>query len=318
MVGQLGGLAAHKGAIAIGGGLLSGLVAGTAFVAAGALAPQPTPSPERLTAVYACPGDGPVIDEVAPGQILLVTARSADSEWLEVYLAAPGLDRAWTPADGLDLEEPVDGLPIGACDAPAIAAVPQVLPTPTPVPTATPEPEATPSPSESATPAPTPTPTPRPKPTPTPKPGATPTSAPTPSPSPVPTPTPTTSPSPSPSAPPDLTGPAVSNLGASPTAIYYGTCGPPWDSQVTVSASDPSGVVQVRLYYTMPGLSEQWTDMTLSSGSATSGQWAGTITTPLSGADGQIAYHVLAVDSLSNGTEPPGNSDISVTDCGGF
>ncbi|MEO8274232.1 MAG: hypothetical protein ABI620_09205, partial [Chloroflexota bacterium] len=116
-------------------GVLTGAIAGTAIASAGV--PFGAPSDAPKVALQACPGTGPVLAHVPGGQTMLVTARSADGAWLEVYLGEPGVDRAWAPASALTLQAPVDGLPVGGCEG-----VP--LPSPTPPPTLAPG--ATPSP----------------------------------------------------------------------------------------------------------------------------------------------------------------------------
>src|SRR6266567_7255679 len=135
-LGPLGGFLADKGLLAIAGGLLSGVVGGTAVVAAGVFTSPPA-GPPPMAGLVPCPGAAVVLDQVPQGQTLLVTGRSADGSWLEVYLAEPGLDRAWTRADGVDLEAPADQLPVVGCDAPLIAAAPAPSPTPLPSPTPT-------------------------------------------------------------------------------------------------------------------------------------------------------------------------------------
>ncbi|HYN68786.1 MAG TPA: hypothetical protein VEX41_01080 [Candidatus Eisenbacteria bacterium] len=304
-VGPLGGILADKGLLAIGAGLLSGVVGGAALVAAGLLAPPPPISPSAVGLV-GCPGGAEVLDQIPEGQTLLVTGRSADSSWLEVYLAQPGLGRAWTPAEGVELEAPIDRLPVADCDAPLVATAPSPRPSPSPAPSPTPEPEATPAPEPTSAPTPTPTPRPTPRPNATPtKPPATSTPAPTPTPGPTPTPspTPTPGPTPTPSPTPDGTGPALSTLTANPQFIYW--CGTPYQSTISVAATDPAGVTGVTLYYQPPGLGWMVYGMFYNLGS---GKWTGSIE-PAYGSETwttsdlywtQIPYYVVATDGLSN------------------
>jgi hypothetical protein len=101
-----------------------------------------------------CPDQGPVIGTIPQGQEVLVTARSADGGWLQLYWPAPGIERAWTQAGPLELEGDAADLPVAACEAPpAPTARPTVEPTPTPAPTVTPTPtpEVTPTPTPVAT-----------------------------------------------------------------------------------------------------------------------------------------------------------------------
>ncbi|HEX9766226.1 MAG TPA: hypothetical protein VGA36_05650 [Nitriliruptorales bacterium] len=155
-------LLAQRGVQAMVAGLVAGAVSGSAMMATGLVRFGEAPAPTAASvALMACPGSGPVLAEVPTGQSLLVTARSADGSWLQVYLGEPGVDRAWAPAGVLRLASSADGLPVDQCAAPAsptpfptatITAV--VTPTPSAEPTATPtgEPTASPTATPSATP----------------------------------------------------------------------------------------------------------------------------------------------------------------------
>ncbi|MEZ0241491.1 MAG: hypothetical protein ACAH65_11910 [Chloroflexota bacterium] len=322
-LGPLGGVLADKGLLAIGAGLLSGVVGGAAIVAGGAFAPPPV-EPPGMVGLVSCPGGAEVLDLMAEGQPLLATGRSADGAWLQVYIAQPGMDRAWTATDGVDLEAPIDQLPVAECDAPLVAAAPTpVRPSPTPEasPTPSPVPEATPSPEPTATPAPTPTRRPTPKPTP--KPGATPPPTPVPTPVPTPAPTPVPPPTPTPTPPPDVAGPALSGLFPNPQYMYW--CGDPHVSTITVTATDPSGVAAATLYYQPPGLG--WFTVAMFQGGGST--WSGTID---SGSQTwtvndafwtQLPYYVIAWDNLANSTQlspDAGNylyAKATGTGCGG-
>ena len=102
-------------------------------------------SPRGLVLV-ACPGSGPVLAVVDPGQKLLVTGRSSDGSWLQVYLPGPALPYAWAPARELQASGDTGGLPVAGCD---VAAGPSGTPL-----------VATASPGASTSLEPTPTPTP--------------------------------------------------------------------------------------------------------------------------------------------------------------
>ena len=113
-------------------------------------------SPRGLVLV-ACPGSGPVLAVVDPGQKLLVTGRSSDGSWLQVYLPGPALPYAWAPARELQASGDTSGLPVVAgCEVAAAS------PSGSPIVAI-----ASPSGSAGAGPTPTPTPTPTPSPTPT-------------------------------------------------------------------------------------------------------------------------------------------------------
>src|SRR5947209_1835971 len=172
---RLGSLLTQRGVQAIAAGLLSGAVGGSALVATGLVPLGGTRLAPPTVALMACPGAGGTLAQVTTGQSLLVTARSADGRWLEVYIGEPGIDRAWVPADSLRLQSAADGLPVADCAAPA-TATPGPLGSPAATGTALPAPtiEATVAPSATlgptlapgVTPSPTPRPTATPKPTP--------------------------------------------------------------------------------------------------------------------------------------------------------
>lgn len=107
-------------------------------------------SPRGLVLV-ACPGSGPVLAVIDPGEKLLVTGRSSDGSWLQVYLPGPALPYAWAPAGELQASGDSSGLPVAGCEVAAAspsgtpivataspAGSPSSGPTPTPTPTATP------------------------------------------------------------------------------------------------------------------------------------------------------------------------------------
>ncbi len=190
--GPLAGLAAAvagNGLLAIATGLIVGVLGSGTLLATGAVHvgggnAAPAAAPVGLQ-VIACPDAGPVIGSIPRGEKVLVTGRSADGAWLQVFYPGPAFDRAWTKAGPLQLEADPNTLPVASCEAPA-------TPTPRPTPgastavVASPEasPSVEPSPSPAVSQAPSPSPSPRPSPSPSP--GA----SPIPSPSPTPKPTP--------------------------------------------------------------------------------------------------------------------------------
>ena len=131
--GPLAGLAAAvagNGLLAIATGLIVGIIGSGTLLATGAVhvgggnaAPVPTPVGLQLVA---CPDAGPVIGSIPRGEKVLVTGRSADGAWLQVFYPGPAFDRAWTKAGPLQLEADANTLPVASCEAPA---------TPTPRPT---------------------------------------------------------------------------------------------------------------------------------------------------------------------------------------
>ncbi len=158
-LGALGasGLFAGKSLAVLGAGLLTGALTGGALVASGtvqlggtsgATASGSHPGLELVP----CPDQGPVMGVIPQNQKVLVTARSADSGWLQLYWPAPGIERAWTRAGPLQLQGDVASLPVAACEA-----APSPTPRPSDEPTPTPEATPTPTPTPGATPTPTPT-----------------------------------------------------------------------------------------------------------------------------------------------------------------
>ena len=226
---------------AVAAGLLTGAVIGSTMVASGILPLEPQREDPKFVALLACPGGGPELARVPAGQQLLITARSEDGAWLEVYIGEPGVEFAWAPAPALRAASALDALPISACDTsqtflPTLGPPePTVLP-PTAVPgtvlptvslppgvTASPAPPATPTPRVTASPTPKPTPSKTPTPTAVP-----PTAVP-------PTPTPTPVP-PTPTPEPPNNAPTISNLARTQQCIDNGTSS---QSVVTVTATDP-------------------------------------------------------------------------------
>src|SRR6185369_7850624 len=162
---------------ALAAGLVTGIVSGAVGVGTGAI-PVTDPGP-RLNTLYECPGSGRVVANLAPDQKVLVTARSADGAWLQIYVGEPGVERGWASAAKLHLAAAPDSLPIADCTpeptpetslelpsalpSPEATVVATVVPTAVPVtlppgatPNPTPKPTATPKPTKTPTPTPTP------------------------------------------------------------------------------------------------------------------------------------------------------------------
>ncbi|HLX34125.1 MAG TPA: hypothetical protein VKR30_02665 [Candidatus Limnocylindrales bacterium] len=290
LLSRIASLFAQRGAQAVAVGLLSGAVSGSALVAGGAIHFGGTRANPSSVSLIACPGAGAVLADVTAGQSVLVTGRSADGQWLEVYLGQPGLNRAWIPATSVSLQASGEALPVSACAAPGATVSPQSsLP-----PVATPNVIATVSPGHSPTPAATPTPVPTPAPTLAP--GATPTPRPTPSPTPKPTPTstpkptPTPTPTPKPTPTPDTTPPSMTNLKSSQPCI-----GPGGTTYIDVTITDADPIQYATIYVSPPGGSP-YSDSMYYVGSNV---WEDNI--PVGGTSGWtsgvIAYHITTRDS---------------------
>ena len=316
----LSGLMTQPATLAIGTGLLAGVVTGGAVVASGVLS---SPPPQEL-ALVSCPQTGTVVAKVQAGAQMLVTARSADGAWLELYVGVPGRDTGWAPASALRFIESIDGLPIdGACSAVAVVSL---APGDTPTPTSTPEttfiatvaPTISLLPGQSPPPTPTPTPTPKPTPTPTPLPvGVTPTPfVPTPLPPPptIPPPTPTPTPTPVPTPVPTINNhpPTASGLSRSPGCIDAG--GTYTSSTVTVTATDPDAgdtlTLRLRLgrlvfgnqfyrlgSFTMTPIGGNKWSYTITQAQLVSYGWDKFNGNP---ADSEITFDVTAIDSFSS------------------
>lgn len=307
----IGSLLSQPGIQAIGAGLLSGVVAGGALVATGAIPTGGTRGEAPTMALLACPETGPVVTDISDGQTLLVTGRSADGAWLRVYVGGP-INAGWLPATALKLDSPADALPVADCAAPT----PGPLSTPVATTTAvveTASPTAAPTLEPGATPGPTPRVTPRPTPKATLKPTPKPTLKPTPKPTKTPSPTPT----------PDTTPPSLSSLiitDPGPDAgdghyhifVPSSTCA--HTATLRVTATDPSGVASVTLFYWPGGPGQPLSTQMTSVGS---NNWQGTITAQDAWQDGQISYWVQATDAQGNQSPVFDQSNSYILEKGG-
>jgi len=171
---RLASLAAQPAVIAA--GVATGVAVGAVGVGTGAI-PVTDPGP-RLVALYECPDAARVVRSLQSNQSVLVTARSADGQWLQIYIGEAGATSGWARAASLQLKAAPDSLPVADCTvsvpvAPTFAetlGAPSVLPSGTPAPSATATPSTEPTVAASATPAPTKTPKPSPTAGPTPTP----------------------------------------------------------------------------------------------------------------------------------------------------
>lgn len=293
--------------LAMATGVLAGAVTGTGLVVTGTLPGRPDP---QLT-ILSCYENGTPIGRVTAGESLLVTARSFDSTWLEVYVGAPGAERGWAPAAALRSDASIETLPIATC----VGFIPlrSAGPPATPVPSSAPTEPPTAAPTVIATVAPTASLAPSPSPSPTPRPTRTlkPTAAPTPTPTPTPTPAPTV----------DVTVPAVSApsitspgpFGNGSYYLGYSPCAPP-SATIRVTASDPSGLNWVRLYYRNPSGVTTYGSMSAIGNNT----FEFVITPPNAWPQGEIGLWSIAQDTLGNTStyvpfgNPYSTSDVSL------
>jgi hypothetical protein len=318
-----GSLVAQRGVQAIAAGVLSGAVAGGALVATGIVPVGGTVAPPATIALRACPDAGAKLTDAADGDTLLVTARSADGLWLQVYVGQPGLDRGWLPATALTLDSSGDGLPVAACAAPTPAPLPSpqtsVEPTAEVSTAPTPEPSATPTVTATVTLGPSTGPTPKATVSKTPTPTASHTPTPTASHTPTPTASPTVAP---PTAPPDLTPPSITNVTI--TGAYYdgsgnyyidnagNACGTPSSALIRATVTDTGGSGLAGFTVTL-----HWVDP---NGGGHANQMSYNLVTHLYGytinnqvawaADTVIQYWITASDNAGNPattTSPPTN-----------
>ena len=98
---------------ALAAGLVTGVLGGAVGVGTGAI--PVTDAGPRLTAVYECPDSNRIVTRLAPEQQVLVTARTANGAWLQLYLGEPDAERGWATATALRLPSSADSLPIADC-----------------------------------------------------------------------------------------------------------------------------------------------------------------------------------------------------------
>jgi hypothetical protein len=181
------------------------------------------------------------VTSIAPNQKVLVTARSADGAWLQIYVGQVAAERAWAEATKLDLTATPDSLPIAGCTP---GETPQPLSPPPTVassvittegPTATPPAGSTNAP-QTASPLASPSRTPRP----------------------TKTPKPTASPTPVPTAPtgPTITGiSVVYPLSPDPQSGRYfvwkpsASCSSILAATIDATVTDPDGIYKVTLHW---------------------------------------------------------------------
>ncbi len=302
--GPLAGLASlltGSSLLAIAAGLVVGVAGAGTLLATGAVhVGGGTAAPATSTAglqLVACPDTGPVIGTLPQGEKVLVTGRTGDGAWLQIYYPGPAFDRAWTKAGPLQLEADASGLPVAACEAP-----PSPSPAPSPAASTAIVPSAQPSPSPQASPSPSPSPSAGPSPSPS-------------SPSPSPSPTPTPTPKPTPNTPP-----VIASLNPSTSSVSYdqGAYCPtaPKTLTFTLKASDAGGVTSATLYWRKPGATTYAAaPMTLAGGSAQNGTWRVTLDTTANGitAAGRLTYYAVALDASAARARTPASGTQVVT-----
>jgi hypothetical protein len=302
--GPLAGLAAAvatNGLLAIAAGLIVGVIGSGTLLATGAVHvgggnAAPAASPVGLQLV-ACPDAGPVIGSIPRGEKVLVTGRSADGAWLQVFYPGPAFDRAWTKAGPLQLEADANTLPVASCEAPA-------TPTPRPTPGASTAVAASPEASPSVEPSPSPavSQAPSPSPSPSPSPGT----------SPIPSPSPT--PKPTPNAPPVIAALTASTKTLSfDQGAYCPTA--PKTVTFTVKASDAGGIATATLYWKKPGAASYTpAPMSLAGGSAQNGTWTATLDTTANGitSEGTLAYYAIVLDASGSKAKSPATSAFAI------
>ncbi|HET7180859.1 MAG TPA: hypothetical protein VFI15_01350, partial [Candidatus Limnocylindrales bacterium] len=255
-------------------------------------------------------------------QNVLVTARSADGQWLEIYIGQVGAESGWARASSLQLKAAPDSLPIAACTPAATAGPgPATLEPPASGPSLLPSvgPSLAPSLVPSVAPSVTGVPA-----TVAPSAGATP----TPTPAPTKTPKPTATPAPTPTAP---TGPTLTAFTLNPYPGYwYIVEDPPgsgqypiyqvgctignWTVGFYIEAQDPDGIASMTLYYQPQGVNDP---IQQAMGEEGPGEYYTEIVTEDGWSLGDIDYWITAIDGVGDSTtfNGPSNKQIVYTVC---
>jgi hypothetical protein len=309
----LAGLLPKLGALAqptvLAAGVATGVAVGTVGVATGVI-PVAEPAP-RNVAIYECPGSGRVVTSIKPNQNVLVTARSADSQWLQIYIGEAAADRGWAPASALELKAAPDGLPVEDCTPEATGA---------PLPTSLEPPSAVPSPGATESVAPTSAVVPA-----TPGPGATP--SPTPAPTKTPKPTPTPAPTPTAHTGPTLTAFALNPFpgdwyidedppGSGQYPIYQVGCTiGDWTVGFYIEAQDPDGIASATLYYKPQGVSVPIEETMGEEGPGE--YYREVVTDEATWYLGEVDYWITVIDGVGDSTTftGPSNKRIVYTLC---
>jgi hypothetical protein len=246
-------------------GGLSGVLGMSALIASGVVAPSPPAADPQTLALVGCPGSGSVVAVARPGDQMLVTGRSADGAWLQVYVPGPAGNDGWVPAATVNLLADSSALPIADC---AVAAA-----TATPGPTAAP---ATATPTAIAT--------------------ATSTAKPTPSPTPTPTATPNVGP---------LLASLKASRGTIYADRPGHCEGDPASLSISVTATDADGVASATLYWKPAGSSSYRSKAMSSSGRLWKATLSTRVSGDQLTAKGTVAYYVVAKDADGAQTRSP-------------
>jgi hypothetical protein len=116
-------------------GVATGVGVGAVGIGTGAI--PVTDGGQRLTAIYECPDSNRIVARVAQDQKALITARSSDGTWLQIYLGQPDADRGWARTGSVTLPSPLDALPVADC-LPGGTSAPETAAPPTGEPSAAP------------------------------------------------------------------------------------------------------------------------------------------------------------------------------------
>ncbi len=269
MGGLLAALTEHAGSLAqlaVGG--LTGIVASGVLIAAGVVPFREAATPPARLALVQCPGSGAVVTVAQPGEQMLVTGRSADGAWLQVFVPGPVSSEGWVRSDSIRLLADGSGLPIASCGAVADArSTESQAPTPTPA-------IATAAPTSSPTVAPRST-----NPTATPKPAAVAT----------------------PNAGPVFSAQPAANLATIAfKPLGSGSCAT--SAAVKTAASDPDGVAQIQLWVKKPGAASfaRLAHDFVRTGST----WSNSIETAKDGiaVAGTLSFYAVAIDGKGAST----------------
>ena len=262
-------------------GVATGVAVGAVGVGTGTI--PVTDSGPRLVALYECPDSARVVKNLPGNQNVLVVARSADGQWLEIYIGQAGAERGWARATSLQLKAAPDSLPVAEC-------------TPTATAQATVEGTIGPPSTESAAPSGEPSTAPTGVPGTT-QPSVNPTLAPTRTPAPTKTPKPTPTP---------LTGPVLSHLqvyngenaGGGHWIAHYGCGAGVWNTfGFTVDAADADGIASVTVHWDPTGAAADSLAMTDEDGYGT--LWDGGFSVG-NWTNGPIHVWFQGVDTLGN------------------
>ncbi|HJP89277.1 MAG TPA: hypothetical protein VJ850_09610 [Candidatus Limnocylindrales bacterium] len=289
---RLASLAAQPAVLAA--GVATGVAVGAVGVGTGAI-PVTDPGP-RLVALYECPDAGRVVKSLQSSQSVLVTARTADGQWLEIYLGEAGAERGWARASSLQLKAAPDSLPVDDC-TPSATGEPTFASTLGP-----PSGPSSLEPSASALPASIPASV---------APSATATSAPSASLAPTKTPKPTPTPGPTPTP---FFGPFLSDLVISDPPADAGTgryyiwptgCSLNFHVGFELNATDPDGMETVYLWVKPVGVSAvSYFAQYEGSSSDNNGQYYAEFQSDIGWGDGIVQYWFVGEDSLGNQSPP--------------